>query len=154
MKLSEEAIGKAALQAVSETFAEMTFLDVLPDEEETSFEPGQLLGIEVYEPLKGRIVLALSTELKQSIVENIHAKDWEELSVSEIDDCLLEVLNVYAGDFLRAILGPDAKVRLSFPAVMISLDEVPQEETFYTFHFHAEGMPLRVYIHLEAEVSE
>jgi CheY-specific phosphatase CheX len=154
MELKKEAIGNAALQAGSETFAEMTFLDVLKDEEESSFTEGQLLYIEIYEPVKGRLIMALPTELKREIVENIHAIDWEELTVSDVDDCLLEVLNVYAGDFVRALFDSEAKVRLSFPSVMISFEEVNDLEAFYRFHFSAEGVPFCVYIHLEAEVTE
>lgn len=154
MKLTRNTIEEAALQAASETFAEMTFLDVIRDEEQQAFTEGQLLYIEMQDPVKGRLVMALPTELKRSIVENIHATDWEELSVSDVDDCLLEVLNVYAGDFIRALFGEEAKARLSFPTVMISFDEVVDIEEFYRFHFNAEGTPFRLYIHLEAEVSE
>jgi CheY-specific phosphatase CheX len=154
MELSKQNIGDAALQAIRETFAEMTFLDVLVDEEENDFTEGQLLYLEIYEPVKGRLILVLPTELKREIVENIHATDWEELSVSDVDDCLLEVLNVYAGDFVRALFGKEAKLRLSFPTVMFGFEEIPDLEQFIHFHFHAEGRPFRVYIHLEAEVAE
>jgi hypothetical protein len=87
-------------------------------------------------------------------VENIHATDWQELSVNDIDDCLLEVLNVYAGDFARALFGKETQVKLSFPAVLFSLEELPDSEDFYRVYLDAEGQPFRVDIHLNAEVEE
>ncbi|MFW6343540.1 MAG: chemotaxis protein CheX [Sediminispirochaetaceae bacterium] len=148
----EEAQVKEALsEATTGTFADMTFLDVLEDEEHLPFEAGQLLFIEFDRPIYGRLILTMPLELKQMIVENIHATDWEELSVSEIDDCLLEVLNVLAGSFLRALHREDIKVRLSFPHVMFSYDEVPDLNTFDVYHFHAEGTPFTISLALHVE---
>jgi CheY-specific phosphatase CheX len=147
-------IHKAVVESTIGTFADMTFMDVLEDEEKTDFEAGQLLFIEFDKPIYGRLFLALPLELKQMIVENIHATSWEELSVSEIDDCLLEVLNVLAGNFLRALHQEDIKVHLSFPHVMISEEEITDLGTFEVYYFDAEGTPFTISLALHQEGSK
>ncbi len=144
-------IREAILESTADTFAEMTFLDVLEDEEKQDFEAGQLLYIEFDRPIYGRLMLSMPLELKQMIVENIHAKDWEELSVSDIDDCLLEVLNVLAGNFLRALHREDIKVHLNFPHVMFSYEEISDLESFDVYHFSAEGTPFSISLALHQE---
>lgn len=141
----------AIVDSTVNTFAEMTFLDVLEDGEEKSFEVGQLLYIEFDKPIYGRLVLSMPVELKRAIVENIHAKDWEELSVNEIDDCLLEVLNVLAGSFLRALHNEEIKVHLSFPHVMFSYEEIPDLDTFTVYYFDAEEIPFTISLALHQE---
>ncbi len=143
----------AVVESTVETFADMTFMDVLEDEEKKDFEAGQLLFIEFDKPIYGRLLLSLPIELKQMIVENIHATSWEELSVSEIDDCLLEVLNVLAGNFLRALHQEDIKVHLNFPHVMISEEEITDLDTFDVYYFDAEGTPFTISLALHQEGS-
>jgi CheY-specific phosphatase CheX len=149
--MDKTRIYEAIHEATANTFAEMTFLDVLEDEEKQDFEAGQLLYIEFDKPMYGRLLLTMPLELKRMIVENIHAKDWEELSVSEIDDCLLEVLNVLAGNFLRALHREDIKVHLSFPHVMFSYDEISDLDSFELYRFNAEGIPFTISLALHQE---
>lgn len=151
--MDDSQIRSALAEATAGTFADMTFLDVLEDEEDSSFEAGQLLYIEFDKPIYGRLMLSMPLELKQMIVENIHAKDWDELSVNEIDDCLLEVLNVLAGNFLRALHREDIKVHLNFPHVMFSYEEISDLESFDVYYFSAEGTPFTISLALHQEGS-
>lgn len=149
--MEETQINEAIINSTINTCAEMTFLDVLEDGEKVDFEAGQLLFIEFDRPVYGRLLLTMPSELKRAIVENIHAKDWEELTVNEIDDCLLEVLNVLAGNFLRALHQEEVKVHLNFPHVMVGYEEIPDLDSFDVYHFDAEGTPFTVSLALHQE---
>lgn len=112
-------IDEALEQAVAETFSEMAFLDAIPAKKPASNPPGQLFSIEVHGEQTHRLVLDLPLPVKQTIVENIHGSSWEELSSSDIDDCLLEFLNVLAGAFGRLYWGDESRYKLSFPQVSV-----------------------------------
>jgi len=150
-EVTKEQAKNALLRATQHTLGEMAFIDVIEAEEQRDFETGQLLFIEFYKPVRGRLLLALPLEIEREIVENIHAADWDELSVNEIDDCLLELLNVLGGNFLRELEQKDVKVHLSFPTVLFSLEEIPDLDSFWTFSFDAEGNPFTTSLALHEE---
>ncbi len=151
IEITEETAHAALVAATQSTLGEMAFLDVLESTEAVEFEAGQLLYIEFSKPIRGRILLAFPSEIKQEIVENIHATAWEDLSVSEIDDCLLELLNILGGNFLRELHKEDTKVVLSFPHVLFSLEEISDLENFKEYYFDAEGTPFAVSLSLQEE---
>lgn len=153
LELTKENTKDALLKAIQSTLGEMAFIDVIEAEEPQEFETGQLMFIEFYKPIHGRLLLALPIEIKQAIVENIHATDWNELSVNEIDDCLLELLNVLGGNFLRELEGGEVKVHLSFPTVLFSLEEILDLDSFWEFNFDAEGSPLTISVALHEEAE-
>lgn len=124
-------------EAVAETFTEMAFLDAIPAQEPPHADAAQLFAIQVRGEQRHLLVLNLPRDVKQTIVENIHAQPWDELSSSDIDDCLLEFLNVLGGAFGRIYWGDDSRYKLSFPEVRIDLpDDVDQSE-IQTFWFDA-----------------
>ena len=95
-------IGHTLLAATERTFSDMAFVDVTELEqppEDTRY--GQVLHIAFTLPVNGQMILYLPTPCKKLLVENIYSRNWEELKTSEIDDCLLELLNVLAGNFLH-----------------------------------------------------
>lgn len=149
--ITEEKLHEALVAATQNTLGEMAFLDVLEVEKASDFEAGQLLFIEFTKPIHGRMLLSFPVEIKRAIVENIHAADWEELSVSEIDDCLLELLNILAGNFLRELHEQNIKVQLSFPHVLFSLEEISDLHNFTVYHFDAEGTPFSVSLALQED---
>ena len=150
-KRNENIVERALVDAVVETFGDMAFLDVIEVDENTDFETSQLLCIDFSAPLRGTIVVAMPLEAKRNAVENIHAKGWEELSVTEVDDCLLEMLNVLTGNFLQNLYGRQVKVNLSFPHIIFDLAEAGVEDKFEEFNFDAEGVSFRVSIWVENE---
>jgi CheY-specific phosphatase CheX len=147
--LTKDELKDSLDMAVALTFGDMSFLDVQPAlEEEQSAQEGQLLHISFLAPATGGMMLFLPLELKRQIVENIHAKPWDELNNTEIDDCLLELLNVLAGNFLQQMFGSDTKVNLSFPEVLFDRFEVEHVGSYHDFFYNAEGIPLVVSIRL------
>lgn len=147
--MKREEMKDALDMAVAHTFGDMSFLDVQPAlDEEPGAQDGQLLHISFLSPATGGMMLLLPLELKRQIVENIHAKPWEELNNTEIDDCLLELLNVLAGNFLQQMYGADTKVNLSFPEVLFARSEVEHVGAYYDYSYNAEGIPLAVNVRL------
>lgn len=152
--ISRDDIVRALESSVSLTFADMSFLDVQPALEEEQPGDGQLLHIAFSAPIKGGMMLLLPLDLKRQIVENIHASAWEELNAAQIDDCLLELLNVLAGNFLQALFGDEVKVNLSFPEVLFERSEVEGNVMFTDYYFSAEGIGLVVSIHILTSKGE
>ena len=131
---TRDAVRDALEAAVAETFTEMAFLDAIPAEEPEASVGSQVFAIEVHAETTHHLVLDLPIEIKRSIVENIHAVAWDELSSSDIDDCLLEFLNVLGGAFGRALWGDDSRYKLGFPEVRIGIpDDLPGTPQSYWF---------------------
>ncbi len=130
-------IDEALEEAVTETFSEMAFLDAIPAKKPESNPSGQLFSIDVQGEQTHRLVLDLPLPIKQTIVENIHGCSWDELSSSDIDDCLLEFLNVLAGAFGRLYWGDESRYKLSFPQVSVGPPREPDAARLDSFWFDA-----------------
>lgn len=137
MNETQMSLRGALEEAVAETFTEMAFLDAIPAEQPPEADAAQLFAIEVRGEQRHLLVLNLPRDVKEAIVENIHAQPWEELSSSDIDDCLLEFLNVLGGAFGRIYWGDDSRYKLSFPEVRIDLPDDVDESEMKTFWFDA-----------------
>ena len=100
---------EALVEAAQKTFADMAFVDVNPTEPPS--EPltfSHVISIEFRTPGTGRILLFLPQEVKKMVAENIYGRDWKTLRSEEIDDCLLELLNVLAGNMVDSLGGGQA----------------------------------------------
>jgi hypothetical protein len=131
--------------AVVESFSEMAFIDVAFTQEcvEES-QISHILFLSFSEPEAGYISLYLSTECKKKIVENIYGKDWAELQDEDIDDCLLELVNVLAGRYLKFSYGEEAKHSMSLPQLLFDETELPEYKDNGIFYFSAEEVPFKV----------
>ena len=151
MKRAATADRERALEAaVIKTFSEMAFVDVVPatapQSEEIEFS--HLLYISYDQPEKGAIVLFLSAQCKKLIVENIYGKRWDCLQATEIDDCLLELLNVLAGNYLSERNGADSKHHMSLPELLFDEKQLADGGDPKSMWFDAEGIPFRISIHM------
>lgn len=144
MKKKEmEKAGKSLARAAAKTFSEMAFIDVtealkVPE----TLEYSQIIHISLFEPVEGEISLFLPADCKQMIVENIYGSDWSGLQSAEIDDCLLELLNVLAGNFLIEYCGTGVKHDISLPELLF--DESKLKDNYQYFYFDAEGVNLKI----------
>jgi hypothetical protein len=128
-------------KAITDTFFDMAFLDVVESEHpETPVAFSQIMSIQYLKPVTGYINLFLPIECKKAIVENIHTKEWSKLSPLEIDDCLLEILNVLAGNYLINEYGCDRKYVLSFPQVLFDKTELESDGEKIICNYDAEGI--------------
>lgn len=146
MNQTDVTIRSALESAVAETFTEMAFLDAIPAQAPLENSESQVFAIEVRGDEAQRLVLDLPIGTKQSIVENIHARPWEELSSSEIDDCLLEFLNVLGGNFGRIYWGDDSRYKLSFPEVRIAVQDDIDADEVQSHWFDAYGQIFAVHV--------
>ena len=138
--MTKEKIREAMIKAVEFVFSEMIFIDTLHiDEAPENFTYTQILYIDIISPVNGYIIAYLPLELRKTIVETIHSIDWDEMHATEIDDCLLEILNVIAGNFMADLLGRDVKYNISFPAVNYDEEDIENLQSSQEIYFNAEG---------------
>lgn len=135
----------ALANAVIETFAELAFIDVIKiDKSDTPISYSQILHIDFLDPHPGSMALFLPLSLKKKIVENVFANNFESLRRSDIDDCLLELLNVLGGNFLNRYYGVDIEHSLSLPHILFDEEEILYKENFTEYYFNAEGEYFKV----------
>ncbi len=151
MSFNKEEIGRILFVSIQETFAEMAFIDVIPESgDHTKISYSSIIGISFSEPGKGSLLFYLPKECKKKLVENIYGEEWVTLSDMEIDDCLLEMLNVLAGDFLKNLYGKDKKNVMSFPKLIFDDESLISEEgvTEMDYFFNAEGAKFKAQVSL------
>jgi CheY-specific phosphatase CheX len=145
--MTKENIQKAMVKTIESVFSDMIFIDTMhvvePPEQ---FEYTQILLIDIVSPKTGYVVAYLPLELRKTIVETIHASDWDDMHASKIDDCLLEILNVIAGNFMTELLGRNVKYNISFPTVNYDEEDIDDIELSQKFYFDAEGSIFRINI--------
>ncbi len=133
--------------AVTETFSEMAFIDVVPtDPPEETPSYSHIIHIRFNEPVDGSIALCLPGDTKRMLVENIYGDEWESLDTEKIDDCLLEILNVLAGHYLSERFGPEIKRDLSLPELLFDDEELPHGESYTACWFDAEDSIFSAFI--------
>ncbi|MBN2657253.1 MAG: chemotaxis protein CheX [Spirochaetales bacterium] len=140
MSFSEQDVSAAFNDAVIRTFAEMAFIDVIPEHHhEGKISYTGIMGLEFSHPGRGHILFYMTKDCKKQLVENIYGEEWIRLSDMEIDDCLLELLNVLAGEFLKNLYGDNDKVAMSFPRLYFDEDTVPGRPGQLKFVYNGEG---------------
>jgi hypothetical protein len=126
--------------AVSHAFEVMAFLDVSESSpEERNYE--NKIQIAISKPFRGSMTFFLTDGLKRRIAENIYGEG-SLLSKHSGDDCLLEILNVIAGNFMSSYFGIHACYKMDLP-LMIMTQEPPAGFLAESF-FNAEGEKFRV----------
>ena len=151
MSFDEAKIRKSFIDSVIDTLAEMAFVDVIQENDyDGEISYSSIMGLNFREPGEGRILFYLTKECKKQLVENIFGEDWVLLSDMEIDDCLLEILNVLAGEFLKNLYGKDHKVNMSFPKLFFDDDVIPMETYPLSFIFNAEGAMFNAKVSIKA----
>lgn len=143
-------VQKSMVSSVVKTFSDMAFIDAVETPgapEELTFS--HIIHITFSEPEEGEIALFFPLECKRLIVENIYGIDWNTLDATAIDDCLLEMLNVMAGNFLNQYFGEDVKHSFSLPQLLFDEAEIRNRNRFVDYFFDAEGIPFKVSICLK-----
>jgi len=138
------------VEAVKKTLSEMAFVDVEPTA--TPAEPlkvSHISHISYDGPERGEIEMALPLSCKRRFVENIYGDDWERLDPEEIDDCLLEIINVLAGEYLSEQYGDGIQRELSLPRLIFDRSAAmgnpdvlffdAEGEVFQIYHAHSKG---------------
>lgn len=106
---------KIIYAAVSATFENMAFMEVLTLDESPSLEDVMWTSILVHNPTQGELSLAIPKELLVKITETILGSTQEEVTEKNLKDILAEMLNTIAGRFLSEIIPDDQTFRLGLP---------------------------------------
>lgn len=136
--------------AVSTALSDMAFLDTTEVADEAIRTPTSSIVVTGFtRPFRGHIALYLSLDCKRAVAENVFGGEWDTLSAAQIDDCLLELGNVIAGNFLTACAGPESAHDVSLPE--IRFDDVGLEcgGERLLVTYDAEGRALSVLLCLE-----
>lgn len=116
-------------QAMVVSFADMAFMDVVeesgPDDD---IACGQIVHLDFSHPLSGYLTLYLSAATKRRIVENIYGYEWENLAGSKVDDCLMELVNIIAGNFLGFTGKDEHRHAVSLPQILFDDTDLPHRE--------------------------
>jgi len=150
MGFDKVRIRKAFIDSVVDTFAEMSFIDVISENNfKGTIEYSGVMGLHFTEPGMGNLLFFMTKECKKKLVENIYGEDWTILNDLEIDDCLLEILDVLTGVFLNNLYGRDKKISMSFPRLYFNDEEIPEETNSQFFIFNAEGAMFKALVSLK-----
>jgi CheY-specific phosphatase CheX len=146
LSATRPTIQEALTRAISEALSEMTFLDSAVATGELPFPTSHVITVSFSRPIHGHIALHLSLEVKKAIAENVHGRDWGALSAAEIDDCLLELGNVVAGNYLTAYCGKETAHDISLPALLFDDADLTCPGERVEVCYDVEGNPLRAVI--------
>ena len=140
----------AFVSATKKTFSEMAFVDVTestrPSDELTY---SHIIYQTFLEPQRGECALFMPTGCKKMIVENIYGEDWNTLNPDQTDDCLLELCNVLAGNFLINLYGADAHRDMSVPQLLFDEAHLTHGKNTIKYHFYAEEIPFKTHLTIE-----
>ncbi len=139
------------VKAVEMTFMDVAFIDVVELEYPEELQFGNIIYVSFYAPVLGGMILHLPRECKKMIVENIHGSNWEALPPNEIDDCLVEVLNVLAGNFLNQYCGKGTRHSMSFPEIMFDESTIPAKDNYIDYYFDGEGKIFKVSVCIQEQ---
>lgn len=150
MSKVQTGMKEALVQAVTGALSDMAFLDALEAQPAAPpFPTSHVISVGFTKPVRGEIALYLPLDCKRAIVENVHGRDWDSLSAAEIDDCLLELGNIVAGNLLAAYCGRETAHDIALPVLLFDDADLncPGERVVITFD--VEGRPLRALVCLE-----
>jgi hypothetical protein len=140
-------------EAVITSFADMAFMDAVvePDRlsEADSAPTGQLIHISFGHPLFGFLTLYLGVGTKQRLIENVYGQGWDELSGSEVDDCLMELANIVAGNFLLERGEEEYRHAVSLPQVLYDEADLPHADQPLARYYRVDDELIRVVVAVE-----
>ncbi len=146
---STPSVADAAYAALADTLADMAFVDVMRAENDgTELDVRQIMHIRLLAPCEGEMALYLPLAAKQLIVGNTYGSEWETLDATQIDDCLLETLNVLAGNFLKECFGEDTQHEVSLPELLFDESELKDTQGLERLFYDAEGIPIGIAVRL------
>jgi len=148
MSVEIQDIQAAFSEAITETFENMAFMEVMPAaEEDEDVKPEAMFfsRIPIYKPIQSMLGFMLSAEIAKSISESILGRDIDvEDDEFEIMDVLNELSNIMAGALLTRMLPDEESFELGLPESRwiaqgeAGCDWSPEEE----FHFRSQEQSL------------
>lgn len=142
-------------QAVADSFADMAFMDAMVVSEDggapASVPDGQLVYISFGRPLSGFLTLQLGVATKKRLVENVYGQGWEELPGAQVDDCLMELANVVAGNFLLIFGEGENRHAVALPQVLYDEEELPEWDNLFKRYYRVDDEHICVFLAYSGE---
>ncbi|MCF6178732.1 MAG: chemotaxis protein CheX [Geopsychrobacter sp.] len=146
MPHQETATYKAMLDATRQTFENMAFVEVTEQSEELAFESpthATWVSILIHDPLQGEVRIALPSALLTNMTADMFGIEIEEVSESQHQDIIAEMLNTLAGLFMTNLIPEDQTYQLGLPEH--GEGPVPEnEENAIVWNLQIEGEPLLI----------
>ncbi|MFH1841947.1 MAG: chemotaxis protein CheX [bacterium] len=148
MSIELQDIRTSFIEAITETFENMAFMEVmLATEEDEDVKPEAMFftRIPVYKPIQSMLGFMLSAEIAKSISQSILGRDIDiEEDEFEIMDVLNELSNIMAGALLTRLLPDEESFELGLPESRwiaqgeAGCDWTPEQE----YHFRTDGQSI------------
>jgi len=128
---------EAVNDAVVSTFEQMAFLDIVPTGDSQG-DPGEdpVLFLPYSLPGAGSFSLFLPKEVKFQVAEAIYGEAWQQLSTTQLDDSLLELMNVLVGRILSVRFGAQTTYAMGLPTVLYDPPTTLEGAEQRRFSFH------------------
>lgn len=116
--IEHKPLYQAMINAASQTMENMLFMEVLEHFDRGYEIPADDLAwtsMLIHDPVQGEVRLAMPRSLLKNLTGNIFAMDEAEVTESQMNDILNELLNTIAGLFMTNLLADDQKYQLGLP---------------------------------------
>ena len=116
--IEHKPLYQAMLTAVSQTLENMAFMEVMEHFDQSYEIPAEDLvwnSLLINDPVQGEVKLAMPKSLLKKLTGNIFALDDDEITQSQMDDILNELLNTIVGLFLTNLLADDQEYKMGLP---------------------------------------
>ncbi len=131
------------LLAVTKACNNMAFLDVTESNNENlNFK--NRIQFYFFKPFQGNIVLFFMDDLKNRIVENIYGEKALKLSPEMKEDCISEMMNIIAGNFLSLYFGDN-----EYEKNEVSHDNGSNSSYLISSFFNAEELKFKIVLFID-----
>ena len=125
--MEHKPLYQAMINAASQTLENMAFMEVMEHGDKAYEIPAEetaWTSMLIHDPVQGEIRLAMPQTLLKKLTGNIFALDEEEITESQMNDILNELLNTIAGLFMTNLLPDEQEYQLGLPE--LGTDELPE----------------------------
>jgi CheY-specific phosphatase CheX len=144
MPYRETHLYQAMFNAVSQTFENMAFVEVIEQPENNRKKingPVPWVSMLIHDPFQGEIRLAITTSLLRELTANMFGLEADEITQSQQEDIIAEILNTLTGLFMTALLPDDQTYQLGLPEHGTG-DFPPVDEDSIAWNLEIDGQPL------------
>ena len=145
----DEAMG----DAVAESIENLAFIEVIPAREKKESDDDVLSGtVQVETPFGGELQLVMPKELVFQMSETVYGPILEDITDSNLESLLIELLNTIAEKFLSDILPESQTIHLGEPEVEEGVFCKPEDPSL-VWNFSAEDLEFTICVSGESLLS-
>lgn len=135
---------QAMFSAVSQTLENMAFVEVTEqpiDNPKPLGEGVNWVSMLIHDPFQGEIRLAMTAFLLRELTANMFGLETDEISQSQQEDIIAEILNTLTGLFMTKLLPDDQTYQLGLPEHGTG-EFPPVDEDSIAWNLEIDGQPL------------